>query len=58
MEKLIIALIVALLLLQLLESTAGEDVANWFAFVLIMGIVVYQREGLIKFANDLQTRLA
>lgn len=58
MERLVIALVVALVLLQIVESTAGPDTATWFAFVLIMGIAVYQREGLIKFANDLQARLA
>lgn len=58
MPRLALGIIVAVLLLQVIESTAGSDAANWFAFVLIMGIAVYQRDGLIKFGNELQARLA
>jgi len=58
MERLTLGIIAAVLLLQILESTVGKSAANWFAFVLLAGIALYQRDGLIKFSNDIQSRLA
>lgn len=57
-ENVIIGLVIALLVDQVIESSAGARAANIYVALMIAGVAMYQRPALERFAAQLEKRLA
>ena len=57
-ENVVIGLIIALLIDQVIEASAGVRAANVYVALMIAGVAMYQRPALERFAGQLERRLA
>ncbi len=53
----IIALVVAIVVLQLVKGSEYRRYALLYVAILLMGMAVYNRSGIMAFAADLQNKM-
>lgn len=53
----VIGLVVAIVVLQIIKASPYKQYAWLYVAILLMGMAVYNRDGLLAFSTDLQTKL-
>lgn len=56
-ERVMIGLLIAVIVLQLIESSAGEDFASLYVVILVLGAILVNHVQLQIFADQLVKRL-
>jgi hypothetical protein len=57
LDQVILGVLVALIVLQVIESFAGEKFAAAYVIVLLLGAIIANRAALEKFASEFETML-
>lgn len=54
--KVLLGLLIALFVLWIIEQNA-EDYANWYIVLLLLGIILANRAGVVAFGTQISKRL-